>query len=304
MKKKQKLVGKTVKNIRGKKWEKACPDCGKVKTYKNHKSLWASVKRGSRCKECSLISFKIKMTKSISYFQEKSQNIHGNNYLILRIKHSGNSKSRKMLVECKVKNHGTWWVTIANFFGNLRKCPKCNDTEKRNKERLKYSKLFVIRVKRNFGKNVDVSQANYQTARKKIKSRCTIDGHGFWWITPDNLLRGYGCPKCSTHKGVAKINKYFTGKVYYKIEKTFPTLKDILPLRYDFYIPSLNLLIEYNGPQHYKPVKWFGGIEGYEGTIRRDAIKTKWAKDNGYRLMVIKHTDYSKIEKILEKELA
>lgn len=36
----------------------------------------------------------------------------------------------------------------------------------------------------------------YINARTKIKVQCLIDDH-IWYATPDNLLRGYGCPKCA-----------------------------------------------------------------------------------------------------------
>jgi hypothetical protein len=43
--------------------------------------------------------------------------------------------------------------------------------------------------------NIEVL-GTYVKAREKIKVGCKIDGHE-WYATPDNLLRGYGCPKCA-----------------------------------------------------------------------------------------------------------
>ena len=36
----------------------------------------------------------------------------------------------------------------------------------------------------------------YVNAKTKIKCRCLLDGYE-WYATPDNLLRGCGCPKCA-----------------------------------------------------------------------------------------------------------
>lgn len=51
--------------------------------------------------------------------------------------------------------------------------------------------------------------------------------------------------------------------------------------RFDIYIPSRKIAIEYNGPQHYEPLELFGGEEGFRETRRRDEIKRRLARENG-----------------------
>ena len=36
------------------------------------------------------------------------------------------------------------------------------------------------------------------------------------------------------------------------------------PLKFDFYIPDLGILIEYDGIQHYEPSDFFGGIKAFK----------------------------------------
>jgi len=75
----------------------------------------------------------------------------------------------------------------------------------------------------------------------------------------------------------------------------------------DVFVPSLNLAIEYQGEQHFFPVKIFGGPERFKENQRRDKEKRKACKKNGIILIEI---DYDKwdgsrdtvIEKI-EQEL-
>ena len=50
----------------------------------------------------------------------------------------------------------------------------------------------------------------YTNARTKIKVKCLIDKH-IWYATPDNLLRGYGCPKCV---GKCKTTESFIEDLY------------------------------------------------------------------------------------------
>ena len=73
-------------------------------------------------------------------------------------------------------------------------------------------------------------------------------------------------------------------------------------LRYDFYLKELNILIEYDGKQHYKPVKRWGGEKGLEERKLRDKTKDEFAKSAGIPLIRIKYTydTQEKINKVME----
>lgn len=118
---------------------------------------------------------------------------------------------------------------------------------------------------------------------------------------PGNLLgRARGCPKCSSKKssGERRIANFLEkNKIVFEEQKRF---KELGALSYDFYLPSENLLIEYQGEQHYEPVKYFGGDERFEEQKDRDRRKREYAKKNGYRLLEICYKDFDSIETILE----
>lgn len=59
--------------------------------------------------------------------------------------------------------------------------------------------------------------------------------------------------------------------------------------RFDIGIPYLNIANEYNGKQHYEPIDFFGGIDGFENTKKRDSLKKKLSKINGVMLIEIKY---------------
>jgi hypothetical protein len=61
--------------------------------------------------------------------------------------------------------------------------------------------------------------------------------------------------------------------------------------RFDVYIKSLNIAIEYNGKQHYEPVDFFGGIEGFNNTIKRDQEKRRKCGENSCVLIEIKYNE-------------
>jgi hypothetical protein len=76
-----------------------------------------------------------------------------------------------------------------------------------------------------------------------------------------------------------------------------------LPLRFDFYLPNLNLLIEYDGEGHYKAI--FGSTieekqKNLEDCKKRDKIKDDWAKANNIPLLRIPYWDFDKIEELIE----
>jgi len=87
-------------------------------------------------------------------------------------------------------------------------------------------------------------------------------------------------------------------------EKLLSILQTILPFhkiieqhtvegkRYDFYIPKLNLAIEYNGIQHYKQNdlfhgKNFAGIYNLESELKNDILKVDIANKNGFTVLAI-----------------
>lgn len=71
-------------------------------------------------------------------------------------------------------------------------------------------------------------------------------------------------------------------------------------LPFDFYLPESNLLIEYDGSQHFHDV--FGSNKEYIQQHKRDLIKNKLCIENGVNLMRIKYNvSIPKIKNLLTK---
>ncbi len=75
-----------------------------------------------------------------------------------------------------------------------------------------------------------------------------------------------------------------------------------MPFDFYFCLNQIHFLVEYDGIQHYEPIDYWGGDEALEKTQRRDAIKTKFAQDNGFILIRIPYT-VKNIEAYLRFEL-
>jgi hypothetical protein len=123
------------------------------------------------------------------------------------------------------------------------------------------------------------------------------------YMSKDSTKR---CPVCSgkisTGEFIVKhvLKKYHINFIQ---QKTFDDCKDKKPLPFDFYLPSYNMMIEYDGKQHYEPIEYFGGKESFDYTVRHDAIKNEYCKDNNIDILRIPYWDEENIESIIIKKL-
>ncbi len=88
--------------------------------------------------------------------------------------------------------------------------------------------------------------------------------------------------------------------IKYKREQKFKKCKNKRELPFDFYLPEKNLLIEYDGSQHFYP-KF--KEENLTKIQLNDKIKNRFCKENKIRLVRINFKENKDIEKILLKEI-
>ena len=146
----------------------------------------------------------------------------------------------------------------------------------------------------------------YKNANTPTPHKCLI--HDYEWLpTPANVLAGHGCPKCNESHGEAQITQWL--KQYDMIgipQKRFTDCVDIKSLPFDFYIPELNVCIEYQGEQHYRPVN-FGGISDEDAynkfvtTQYHDEIKKDYCLKNNIKLICIPY--FEDVDEYLNKNL-
>ena len=85
-------------------------------------------------------------------------------------------------------------------------------------------------------------------------------------------------------------------------QKTFPECKNIKLLPFDFYLPDLNMCIEFDGDQHHKIIQRFGGESGFIYRQNNDKIKTNYCENNNIFLIRLKnllHTDLTSLTLLL-----
>ena len=125
--------------------------------------------------------------------------------------------------------------------------------------------------------------------------KCRICGAHYYDI-PSELIshkRNHGNNPCECHRthsvGVKKIMSILkNNNIKFEMEKTFATC--LSPknraLPFDFYLPTHNILIEYDGEQHYK-ICFGQDIDKLIQQQEYDKIKTEWCKQNKIKLVRI-----------------
>ena len=78
---------------------------------------------------------------------------------------------------------------------------------------------------------------------------------------------------------------------YFTRQKRFAGCKYKSYLPFDFYLPNYNICIEFQGPQHYMPIDFFGGTSSYILQVKKDTIKKEYCEKNNIPLICIKYTD-------------
>lgn len=249
-----------------------CEDHGEFKqTIHNHFNI------GNNCPKCSKKEFKL------------------NEDFIDMIKNHGieliSYKGYKKLSTFKCEKHGIF----EKDFENVKRygCSHCSKYKKYNNNK----NNFIKKSKMKWGGliNFDYKKLVYNGMSKKMKIYSDDTG----WIeqVAQNHINGF-LPKSSS--GEIIIKKILENlKINYIEQKTFDDCKNLIKLRFDFYLPDYNICIEYNGIQHYKPIDFFGGENRYKSQMINDEIKNKYCILNNIKLIVISYKD-NIIDKINE----
>jgi len=248
--------------------------------------------KGSGCPKCAK-NFKL-TTKG---FIKKAKKIHGNKYDYSNVNYNNNRT--KVEIICSI--HGKFKQSPVNHLSG-NGCQKCARNIKLT------TSEFIERAKKIHGDEYDYSNIKYKNNHTKIIIICKK--HGEFKQTPMNHLNRDGCPICNNKSKGEKIIRGFlkTKKINFIYQKKYSDCKNKRCLPFDFYIKEKNILIEYDGKQHYEPIS-FGSQsntkikQNFKKTQQNDKIKTEYAKKNNIKLIRIPYTKFNDIEKILTKEL-
>lgn len=228
--------------------------------------------------------------------KEIAKKIHNNKYSYDLILKNNIKNHEKVEIICPI--HGVFTQTWTNHVNMKQGCKKCRKVR---------SKLTIEDLKNKTQKlqldNITYVWETYTEYLTPMEMICK--DHGSFRQSIANHLQGQRCPNCCKSKGEIKIKEYLENKnINFIQEKTFnDCIGDQSMLSFDFYIPSKNLCIEYDGELHFKPVSFFGGEKSFIKIQKYDDIKNKYCHEKCIKLIRIPYTEYKNIEKILENEI-
>jgi len=226
---------------------------------------------------------------------------------------------KPITINCPKKNHGAFTVSKASNHLNYKDrpgqgCPKCKCEAENQK--------FIERAKAVHGDLYGYDKVDYCNPEYKIRSANTKRNdtrlifpiyckkhQRYFGQRTDIHLDGHGCPACAESKGESKLKDFFNKKGM-KIDignfencTNKKTGKACKRLPFDVYVPDLNVIIEYDGKQHFENVPYFfKNEEGYEDQVRRDKLKNDFCEEEGNpKLIRISYmTPLSQISSILD----
>jgi len=253
--------------------------------------------KGFGCPKCSI---KKRLPRKSKNDHIKDFNkIHKNKYnYSLYIDSEKNFKTNeKIPIICK--RHGIFYQTIRDHKQG-QGCPYC--AQENYRKPLKSLSKHINDFKKVHGDKYDYSlvlqlKNEITNTFYKIPIICPI--HGIFYQKINDHKQGQGCPKCNESKGERKIRQYLEKNNINYIYQYKIKYQD-RNFYFDFYIPELNLAIEYDGIFHFESPS-----EIFENEVQkqkeRDKFKNQYCHIHNINLLRIPYWDFKKIDEILDQ---
>lgn len=225
---------------------------------------------------------------------KKNCNIkHNNKYDYTNTTYKGIKK--QIIVNCK--KHGEFSIQSYHHINGIG-CQICSlESKKRLKEEFIREASEIHNNKYKY-----IIDNDRVSTLDKIRILCPE--HGEFYQNVETHLRGSGCNLCKTKsRGEIMIKEILDQyNIKYFREKTFNDIEN-KRLRFDFWIPDLRTIIEFDGRHHFLSIEYFGG-DNYLNLIKKnDDIKNKYCYDNNIKLIRINYKQIKNIKKIIEENV-
>ena len=245
----------------------------------------------SGCSKCSNITNASKRKLGINSFIQKSRKLHGDKYDYSKVVYKSNHE--KITISCPI--HGDFKQEPQNHM-NGSGCLKCSLVEQ-SLTQTKTTEEFIADSKLVHGNKYDYSLVSYINSKLNVEIICKK--HGIFLQSARTHQDGGGCPNCNISRGEQKIKRILeTNAIQFTQQHVFAGMEYKRNLKCDFYLPDYNLVIEYNGRQHYEAVHAFGGEKALFETQKRDSIKKAFLDDIDVQLLEV-HYKTKNLEELI-----
>lgn len=265
-----------------------------------HKSM-KNILSGLGCKECGKEKLSQNSFLSIEEVQER---INKKNPHITLLEYKGYTEMSK----CYCKKHDIiFYKSIHTLINNESGCSEC----------------YAERMRNTFGMGVDefkrrlnevhpelIVIGDYINNSTPIQLYCTKHDY-YFEKTPVAALDCLVC--CNRSRATYKEEQMcqLLERWGYNIirQKSFSNCKDNRSLLFDAYIEDFNIAVEYQGEQHYYPVRFSqeqsldDAIKRFEYTVKHDKIKKEYCKSNNIKLIEVPYWQHEDMEYYLFDQL-
>lgn len=274
-------VIKRVANKNGKTYWTCKCECGTIKDIRG------TCLRSGQVKSCGCLLHN--KTSSPSTLIDETNNRYGR---LIVISKAGTAKGGAAQWLCKC-DCGKEVIVRGDQLrsGNTQSCGCLNKEKVREQS-------FIDLTGQVFGLLTVIQEYPIRTKDNKIQWNCRCA------CGKEKIIRGasliseatQSCGCLSMSHGEFKIKEILTDNNIKFIQEYKPNAVDLFKeARYDFYIPSLNVLIEFDGKQHFKPEEFFGGEQKFITTKAHDKEKNEWAHAHGIQIIRIPYTHYDEL---------
>lgn len=224
-------------------------------------------------------------------FLERARNTHGYKYNYLNL---GDKITLNEKIEIEFNNQIFIQSVNKHLLG---RCPEKKVSKKTTEE-------FIIECKKVWGDKYDYSLVEYTGALSSIKiiydgivyhqrAKSHLEGMApEFRKNEDSILRDF--IKKSDFYGEIEIEN-FLNKYELKYTKNY--------LNFDFYLPKIRYVIEFDGRQHFEPISDFGGTNTFYKLKKIDDDKNRYCEDNFINIIRIKYDQLDDLYMILWNNL-
>jgi Uncharacterized protein conserved in bacteria len=255
--------------------------CGK--TYETRATNFIT---GARCPYCGGT---LKLTHT--EFVNRVKSLVGDEYTML-------SHYVNMMSNIRMRHNlcGTEFIMHAQNFIDGSRCPQCSELHRPTPDEFRQVIADLV------GDDYTVL-GDYVKATEPIKMRHNKCNREFM-VEPCAFKNGSRCPRCRESKGERAIYDYLTEhEIMFEQQWQIHIAGRKAPLRADFYLEQQNLVIEFDGIQHYQAVDFFGGEKALRDNQERDRLKDEWCKAHHIDVWRIRYDQKDRLTNLLEARL-
>lgn len=255
------------------------------------------------CRECAgkKTSDVTKRKRAIRYINEANKVCSRNGYKLITT--VDDYKDLRSPIEFICPKHGRQSMLVDNFLRG-HKCRSCSYEERT--EGLRLDKGFVASAIDSVNGNKLLNIDEYKdSVTTNLMIRCGSCGNIFTTsyanYTGHNVTKCRACSKKESRGESIIRDTLESNDICYEREKKFENCRDSRPLPFDFFVPDYNLVIEFDGMQHYYPAF---GEKSFTQTVKHDKIKDSFCSSNNINILRIPYWDIDNISDIVLKEIA